>query len=87
MAFAGSSDEDTFVDKVRTKREKRPKTWKLVLRCWCLTSMNHKVLFGDDREISVTIKEDNLEIDNILLQLRSKSALSSRWPLASNHFK
>ena len=36
--------------------------------------MNHKVLFGDDREIFVMIKEDNLEFDNILLQLRSKQA-------------
>ena len=29
MVFAGSSDEGTFVDKVQTKREKRPKTWSL----------------------------------------------------------
>ena len=36
--------------------------------------MNDKVLFGDDREIFVMIKEDNLEFDNILLQLRSKQA-------------
>lgn len=41
--------------------------------------MNHEVLFGDDREIFVMIKEDNLEFDHILLQLRSKLALSLIW--------
>lgn len=39
--------------------------------------MNHEVLFGDDREIFVMIKEDNLEFDHILL--RSKFALSLIW--------
>ena len=45
--------------KVRTKREKRPK----------LTSMNYKVVCGDNREIFVTITEGSLEFDLILLQL------------------
>ena len=42
--------------------------------------MNHEVLCGDDREIFVTIIEGNLEFDLLLLQLRNKIALSSRWP-------
>ena len=65
------SDEDILKIKVRTKREKRPKTsslrfdlltikmctwdynpWRLVIRYGCLTSMNHEVVGGDDREIS-----------------------------------
>ena len=25
------------------------KPWRLVLRCWCLTSVNHEVVCGDDR--------------------------------------
>ena len=41
--------------------------------------MNDGVLFGDDREIFVMIKEDNLEFEHILLQLRSKIALSLIW--------
>ena len=41
--------------------------------------MNHEVLFGDDREIFVMIKEDNLEFEHILLQLRSEIALSLIW--------
>ena len=41
--------------------------------------MNHEVLFGDDREIFVMIKEDNLEFEHILLQIRSKIALSLIW--------
>ena len=41
--------------------------------------MSHEVLFGDDREIFVMIKEDNLEFEHILLQLRSKIALSLIW--------
>ena len=68
VEFAGSSDEDILMIKVRTKREKRPKTWslrfdlltikmctwdykpwRLVLRCWFLTSMNHEVVCGGDR--------------------------------------
>ena len=99
VEFAGSSDEDFLMIKVRTKREKRPKTWSLrldlltikmctwdnkpwrvVLRCWCLTSVNHEVVCGDDREIFVTIIEGNLEFDLLLLQLWNKFALSSRWP-------
>ena len=99
VEFAGSSDEDIFKIKVRTKREKRPKTWslrfdlltikmctwdykpwRLVLRCWCLTSMNHEVMCGGDREIFVTIIEGSLQFDLILLQLWNKIALSSRWP-------
>ena len=63
------------------------KPWKLVLRCRCLTFMNHDVLFGDDREIFATIKEDNLEFYLMLLRLQSKIALCSRSPPASNHFK
>ena len=70
LEFAGSSDEGILMIKVRTKREKRPKTWslrfdlltikmctwdykpwRLVLRCWFLTSMNHEVVCGGDREI------------------------------------
>ena len=31
------------------------KPWRLVLRSWYLTSMNHEVVCGDDREIFVTI--------------------------------
>ena len=99
VEFAGSSDEDIFKIKVRTKREKRPKTWslrfdlltikmctwdykpwRLVLRCWCLTSMNHEVMCGGDREIFVTIIEGSLQFDLILLQLWNKITLSSRWP-------
>ena len=99
VEFAGSSDEDILMIKVRTKREKRPKTWslrfdlltikmctrgnkpwRLVLRCWCLTPVNHEVVCGDDREIFVTIIEGSLEFDLILLQLWNKIALSSRWP-------
>ena len=49
--------------------------------------MNQDVLFSDDREIFDTIKEDNLDFDHILPQLQSKTALSSRSPPASNHFK
>ena len=99
VEFAGSSDEDISMIKVRTKREKRPKTWSLrldlltikmctwdnkpwrvVLRCWCLTSVNHEVVCGDDREIFVTIIGGNFEFDLVLLQLWNKIALSSRWP-------
>ena len=99
VEFAGSSDEDFLMIKVRTKREKRPKTWSLrldlltikmctwdnkpwrvVLRCWCLTSVNHEVVCGDDREIFVTIIEGSLQFDLILLQLWNKITLSSRWP-------
>ena len=99
VEFAGSSDEDILMIKVRTKREKRPKTWslrfdlltikmctwdykpwRLVLRCWCLTSMNHEVMCGGDREIFVTIIEGSLQFDLILLQLWNKITLSSRWP-------
>ena len=99
VEFAGSSDEDILMIKVRTKREKRPKTWslrfdlltikmcirdykpwRLVLRCWCLTSMNHEVVCGGDREIFVTIIEGSLQFDLILLQLWNKITLSSRWP-------
>ena len=99
VEFAGSSDEDILMIKVRTKREKRPKTWslrfdlltikmctwdykpwRLVLRCWCLTSMNHEVMCGGDREIFVTIIEGSLQFDLILLQLWNKIALSSSWP-------
>ena len=98
MEFAGSSDEDILMVKVRTKREKRPKTWslrfdlltikmctrdnkpwRLVLRCGCLTSVNHEVVCGGDLEIFVTIIEGSLEFDLILLQLWNKIALSSRW--------
>ena len=98
MEFAGSSDENILIIKVRTKREKRPRTWgkgfesltikmctwdykplRLVLRCWCLTSMNHEVVSGDGRETFVTMIEGSLEFDLILLQLWSKIALSSRW--------
>ena len=35
----------------------------------CLTSMNHEVVCGDDREIFVTIIEGSSEFDLILLQL------------------
>ena len=99
VEFAGFSDEDILMIKVRTKREKRSKTWslrfdlltikmctwdykpwRLVLRCWCLTSMNHEVMCGGDREIFVTIIEGSLQFDLILLQLWNKIALSSRWP-------
>ena len=99
VEFAGSSDEDILMIKVRTKREKRSKTWslrfdlltikmctwdykpwRLVLRCWCLTSMNHEVMCGGDREIFVTIIEGSLQFDLILLQLWNKITLSSRWP-------
>ena len=99
VEFAGSSDEDFLMIKVRTKREKRPKTWslrldlltikmctwdnkpwRLVLRCWCLNSVNHEVVCGDDREIFVTILEGNLEFDLLLLQLWNKFPLSLRWP-------
>ena len=78
VEFAGSSDEDILMIKVRTKREKRPKTWslrfdlltikmctwdykpwRLVLRCWFLTSMNHEVVCRGDREEFVTIIEQN----------------------------
>ena len=63
------------------------KPWRLVLRCWYLTSVNHEVVCGDDREIFVTIIEGNLEFDLLLLQLWNKFALSSRWPQASSHIK
>ena len=70
--------------KVRTKCEKRLKSWdfpwRLVLRCWCLTSMNHELACGGDREIFVTIIEGSLLFDLILLQLWNKIALSSRRP-------
>ena len=56
------------------------KPWRLVLRCWCLTSMNHEVMCGGDREIFVTIIEGSLQFDLILLQLWNKITLSSRWP-------
>ena len=98
VEFAGSSDEDILMIKVRTKREKRPKTWslrfdlltikmctrdnkpwRLVLRCGCLTSVNHEVVCGGDLEIFVTIIEGSLEFDLILLQLWNKIALSSSW--------
>ena len=100
VEFAGSSDEYILMIKVRTKSEKRPKTWslrfdlltikmctwdykpwRLVLRCWCLTSMNHEVMCGGDREIFVTIIEGSLQFDLILLQLWNKIARSS-WPLS-----
>ena len=99
VEFAGSSDEDILMIKVRTKREKRSKTWslrfdlltikmctwdykpwRLVLRCWFLTSMNHEVVCGGDREKFVTIIEGSLQFDLILLQLWNKITLSSRWP-------
>ena len=99
VEFAGSSDEDILMIKVRTKREKKSKTWslrfdlltikmctwdykpwRLVLRCWCLTSINHEVMCGGDREIFVTIIEGSLQFDLILLQLWNKITLSSRWP-------
>ena len=51
------------------------KPWRLVLRCWCLTSVNHEVVCGDDREIFVTIIEGSLEFD----QLWNKIALTSSW--------
>ena len=35
---------------------------------------------GNDREIFVTIIEGSLQFDLILLQLRNKITLSSRWP-------
>ena len=38
----------------------------------CLTSMNHEVVCGDDREIFVTIIEGSSEFDLILLQLWNK---------------
>ena len=88
VELAGSSDEDIFMVKVRTKREKRPQTsslrfdllsikmctwdnkpWRSVLRCGCLTSVNHEVVCGGDREIFVTIIEGSLEFDLILLKL------------------
>ena len=100
VELAGSLDEDILMVEVRTKREKRPKTWslrfdlltikmctwdykpwRLVLRCWCLTSMNHEVVCGGDREIFVTIIEGSLQFDLILLQLWNKIARSS-WPLS-----
>ena len=56
------------------------KSSRLVLRCWCLTSMNHEVICAGDREIFVSIIEDSLEFDLILLRLWNKIALSSRWP-------
>ena len=55
------------------------KPLRLVLRCWCLTSMNHEVVSGDGHETFVTMIEGSLEFDLILLQLWSKIALSSRW--------
>ena len=55
------------------------KPWRLVLRCGCLTSVNHEVVCGGDREIFVTIIEGSLEFDLILLQLWNKIALSSSW--------
>ena len=101
VEFAGSSDEDILMIKVRTKREKRSKTWslrfdlltikmctrdykpwRLVLRCWCLTSMNHEEVCGGDREIFVSIIEGSLQFDLILLKLWNKITLSSRWPLS-----
>ena len=42
--------------------------------------MNHEVECGDYREIFVTMTEGRVEFDLILLQLRSKIALRSRWP-------
>ena len=76
MEFAGSSEENILIIKVRTKREKRPRTWgmgfesltiqmctwddkplRLVLRCWCLTSMNHEVVSGDGHETFLTMIE------------------------------
>ena len=106
VEFAGSSDEDILMIKVRTKREKRSKTWslrfdlltikmctwdykpwRLVLRCWCLTSMNHEVMCGGDREIFVTMIEGSLQFDLILLQIWNKIALSSRWPPSFKYFK
>ena len=105
VEFAGSSDEDILMIKVRTKREKRPKTWslrfdlltikmctwdykpwRLVLRCWCLTSMNHEVMCGGDREIFVTMIEGR-QFDLILLQIWNKIALSLRWPPSFKYFK
>ena len=56
------------------------KPWRLVLRCWCLTSINHEVMCGGDREIFVTIIEGSLQFDLILLQIWNKITLSSRWP-------
>ena len=56
------------------------KTWMLVLRCWCFTFKNHKVVCEDDREIFGPMKEVNLERDFTLLRLWNKIALSSRWP-------
>ena len=106
VVFAGPSDEDILMIKVRTKHEKSPKTWslrfdlleikmcrwggkpwRLVLRCWCFTCKNHKVVCEDDRKIFDPMKEVNLERDLNLLQLWNKIALSSRWPQASNHFR
>ena len=46
----------------------------------CLTSMNHEVVCGDDREIFVTIIEGSSEFDLILLQLWNKIVQSWRWP-------
>ena len=56
------------------------KPLRLVLRCWCFTCKNHKVVFEDYREIFDPMKEVNLERDLNLLQLWNKIALSSRWP-------
>ena len=93
VEFAGSSDEDILMIKVRTKREKRPKTWslrfdlltikmctrgnkpwRLVLRCWCLTSVNHEVVCRDDREILVTIIAELAERSPIIIQNNSNSS-------------
>ena len=108
VEFAGSSDEDFLMIKVRTKREKRPKTWSLrldlltikmctwdnkpwrvVLRCWCLTSMNHEVMCRGDREIFVTIIEGSLQFDLQLIYFNFEIKLRKVWggPQASNHFK
>ena len=56
------------------------KPWRLVIRCWCFTCKNRKVVCRDDREIFIPIKEVNVECELILLQLWSKIVLSSRWP-------
>ena len=48
------------------------KSSRLVLRCWCLTSINREVVCGDDREIFVMIIKGSLEFDLILLQLWNK---------------
>ena len=63
------------------------KSSRLVLRCVCLTSMNHEVVCGDDREIFVTIIEGSLEFDLILLQLWNKIAWSSSWPPSFKSFQ